>query len=217
MVGSALNRIALTRTKRCFSSRWLELKQEYLDYQRHLYALADDSRNARNQDRDRRRQTNRRSPSPPRPEHVRSFSNSNGEVEQDDESISKRSKRPSDAGELSSARPVKRSKRASSPSDWTRQVRSPSPDVPRDGPAAIEAKGAYPTGCILWVRNVHEKSSKTSLKTVFANVLEELEEGSGTGIEFVDYEKGLEIVSPFSTWKDCVSPIQLFFVRDLFH
>jgi len=46
----------------------------------------------------------------------------------------------------------------------------------------------------LWVRNVHEKSSKTSLKALFGKLLDSLQEGSGLGVEFVDYEKGLETV-----------------------
>jgi len=42
---------------------------------------------------------------------------------------------------------------------------------------------------------VNEKSSKTSLKGLFKKLLDQLQEGSGNGVEFVDYEKGLETVS----------------------
>lgn len=42
---------------------------------------------------------------------------------------------------------------------------------------------------------MNEKSSKTSLKGLFKKLLDQLQEGSGNGVEFVDYEKGLETVS----------------------
>jgi hypothetical protein len=64
-------------------------------------------------------------------------------------------------------------------------------------PNAIgEELGTFPLGCVLWLRNVCESSTKDKLKTVFRVMLEELEEGSGAGVEFVDFEKGLDTVSP---------------------
>lgn len=125
-----------------------------------------------------------------------------------------------DRSSLSSSAPRKRAKRerASSPSvaqanallgaattlpRHTRKLRTPSPLPPSttgDGvldlssDVALSIQGAYPQGCVLWVRNVHEKSSKTSLKSLFGKLLDDLQEGSGKGVEFVDYEKGLETV-----------------------
>lgn len=105
-------------------------------------------------------------------------------------------KRPLEAQESARKRAAKRTKRESSPSEWDRHVRPPTPDVDElDTSEALEARGAFPKGCIMWLRNVHEKSTKNSLKTVLSKVLEELEEGSGTGVQFVDYEKGLDNVS----------------------
>ncbi|GAA5919824.1 hypothetical protein JCM5296_001218, partial [Sporobolomyces johnsonii] len=90
--------------------------------------------------------------------------------------------------------PSKRTKRASSPSlsHRLKRIRTPSPGLNLDSDAALDIQGAFPEGCVVWVRNVHEKSSKTSLKALFGRLLEGLQEGSGKGVEFVDYEKGLE-------------------------
>lgn len=58
--------------------------------------------------------------------------------------------------------------------------------------------GSYPQGCVVWIRNLHEKNStKETIKNVFARLLNELEEGSNAGVEFVDFTKGLDTVSLF--------------------
>lgn len=63
----------------------------------------------------------------------------------------------------------------------------------------------FPRGCILWIRNVHEKSTKSTLKSLFMELLSTLsstpsseivaedaeEEGK---VEFVDYTKGATVV-----------------------
>lgn len=53
---------------------------------------------------------------------------------------------------------------------------------------------------MLWVRNLFAKSTRSSLRAMLTEALEEIEEGSGKGVEFVDYEKGLDTVrlSPFT-------------------
>lgn len=102
----------------------------------------------------------------------------------------------STAGPSSSSN--KRSKRASSPTavlnSRLKRIRTPSPGLDLSSDAALEVAGAFPAACVLWVRNVHEKSSRTSLKALFGALLETLQEGSGKGVEFVDYEKGLDTV-----------------------
>lgn len=76
-------------------------------------------------------------------------------------------------------------------------MRTPSPSLDLESDAALEIEGAYPEGVVLWIRNVHEKSNKNSLKALFGGLLEQLQEGSGKGVEFVDFEKGLDTVRPF--------------------
>ncbi|GAA5854969.1 hypothetical protein JCM9279_003591 [Rhodotorula babjevae] len=91
---------------------------------------------------------------------------------------------------------VKRPRRAASPTAVLNQrlkrLRTPSPGLDLSSDAALEVAGAFPAACVLWVRNVHEKSGRTSLKALFGALLETLQEGSGKGVEFVDYEKGLD-------------------------
>jgi len=73
--------------------------------------------------------------------------------------------------------------------------RQPATLTPSSAGEAATAWGGFPKGCVVWLRNVHEKSSRTTLRSVFAKVLEKLEEGSGRGVEYADYEKGLDTVS----------------------
>ena len=93
---------------------------------------------------------------------------------------------------------AKRPRRAPSPTAVLNQrlkrLRTPSPGLDLSSDAALEVAGAFPAACVLWVRNVHEKSGRTSLKALFGALLETLQEGSGKGVEFVDYEKGLDTV-----------------------
>lgn len=180
------------------SSRWLDLKIEYLAYQHHLTNLRD------SHDRERKshayKERARRSPSPPRPSRADARAR---EVDPPSSSSAKKGKRPSGERDQQGERdrPLKKVKRASDAGPW--ETRGPLDgreedvgleDVAPDSEEALQKKGAFPQGCILWVRNVHEKSSKTSLRTVFSGLLEELEEGSGRGVEFADYEKGLDVV-----------------------
>ncbi|GAA5910502.1 hypothetical protein JCM8208_007625 [Rhodotorula glutinis] len=103
---------------------------------------------------------------------------------------------PTTGPSTSSATAVKRPRRAPSPTAVLNQrlkrLRTPSPGLDLSSDAALEVAGAFPAACVLWVRNVHEKSGRTSLKALFGALLETLQEGSGKGVEFVDYEKGLD-------------------------
>lgn len=58
-----------------------------------------------------------------------------------------------------------------------------------------DRRGAYPKGCVIWLRNVYEKSTKGGLKSALGGLVEEVEEGSGTGLQYVDYDKGMDTVS----------------------
>lgn len=51
----------------------------------------------------------------------------------------------------------------------------------------------YPKGCIVWLRGIHPKSTKSSLRLLFNSILKEI--GSKReGIEFVDFEKSMDTV-----------------------
>ncbi|GAA6059128.1 hypothetical protein JCM10212_003875 [Sporobolomyces blumeae] len=178
-------------------SRWLELKKEYLAYRRTLENLLEAQATG---ELDRLRHPQQAKDEPP---HLRARNEGGAATAAGGDSARKRhAKRASSPSHDGAASAPKRSKRASSPSTLgtpltrhTRKLRTPSPsqsglDLASD--AALAIQGAYPEGCVLWVRNVHEKSSKTSLKALFGRLLDDLQEGSGKGVEFVDYEKGLE-------------------------
>jgi hypothetical protein len=64
---------------------------------------------------------------------------------------------------------------------------------------------SFPEGCVLWLRCLNENSSKAILRSLFNDIIDELEATEmntqerpqgmmkkGKGIEFVDYEKGLD-------------------------
>ena len=216
------NAPALTQQHGFNSSRWLELKREYLAYRHDLETLLD-AQLAGEMDRMRYPDVKRdlpphlarqhvpphRAPLPP-PRH------SDPQPQQETPHRQKRAASPSspppdsemptttaaDPGGGSSA---KRQKRASSPTAAfnarVKRLRTPSPGIDLASDAALDVQGAYPEGCVLWIRNVHENSTRTTLKALFGALLDQLQEGSGKGVEFVDYEKGLDTVSalPLST------------------
>ncbi|BGO96070.1 hypothetical protein NBRC10512_006014 [Rhodotorula toruloides] len=171
-------------------TRWLELKKEYLAYRRTLETLLEAQASGElsqlrypRAPRDipphlqQSREPNR--PDPPSRPQGPSPAGSRG---------TKRAPSPPSSSFDTPSNYTKRSKRASSPS----AVRTPSPSLDLESDAALDIEGAYPEGVVLWIRNVHEKSNKNSLKALFGGLLEQLQEGSGKGIEFVDFEKGLD-------------------------
>ncbi|GAA5908511.1 uncharacterized protein JCM6883_005570 [Sporobolomyces salmoneus] len=188
-------------------ARWLELKKEYLAYRRTLEKLLEAQASG---ELDQLRNPPDVKDQPPHLQQQQSSSLDTAPPEPPS-----RNKRASSPHAESSSHKRPKRERASSPSlssllpsggssslpRHTRPLRTPSPLPPsttEHGPldltsdVALSIQGAYPQGCVLWVRNVHEKSSKTSLKALFGRLLDDLQEGSGKGVEFVDYEKGLE-------------------------
>lgn len=84
-----------------------------------------------------------------------------------------------------------RQKRPATPSDDEFQ--------PEDGPpgkAVTTLSSPYPLGCLLFVRNVHPETNKTTLKTLFSATLNTSETGV-EGIDYVDFNKGMDSVCLF--------------------
>ncbi|GAA5977174.1 hypothetical protein JCM11641_003866 [Rhodosporidiobolus odoratus] len=180
-------------------SGWLDLKREYLAYHRNLTTLLeaqgsgelDRIRNPPKRDQpphlaqQKQQRGNKRAASPSATAH------SGGDN-------SKHPHHPSSDGHAHPPPPAKKPKSTPNPApdellSFSRRIsklRTPPPALDRDSSAALSVQGAYPEGCVLWLRNVHEKSTKTSLKALSGALLEQLQEGSGKGVEFVDYEKG---------------------------
>lgn len=51
----------------------------------------------------------------------------------------------------------------------------------------------YPFGCLLFIRHVHPETNKTTLKTLFSRALLE-GDSTAEGIDYVDFNKGMETV-----------------------
>jgi len=65
------------------------------------------------------------------------------------------------------------------------------------GTAGIQPNSAYPPGCLVFVRNVHEDTNKTTLRNLFlhAQALDiEGGEKDGDGLDYLDYTKGMDCV-----------------------
>lgn len=67
--------------------------------------------------------------------------------------------------------------------------------VPRT--PALGLSAPYPPGCLLYVRNVHPETNKTTLRKLFAHAFEEQVAAGATsdGIDYVDFNKGMDTVS----------------------
>ncbi|GAA5884016.1 hypothetical protein JCM6882_002103 [Rhodosporidiobolus microsporus] len=197
-------------------TRYLALKNEYLTYRRSLETLLDAQQSGeldrlRNPPtRDRPPHLSQRDQRAP-PSSVAPGSSTTKKQQGNKRAASPTSPLfdngaplpPSSSAIDSGAPQSKRRKRASSPTGGATaqdplaqriaRLPTPPPAVDLSSTSALSIRGAFPELCVLWVRNVHEKSTKTSLKALFGALLESLQEGSGKGVEFVDYEKGTEM------------------------
>lgn len=87
------------------------------------------------------------------------------------------------------------------PQRQTQQQVKPAPSLPPQPLTISQAlsqqiTGAFPKNCVLWIRHLNPTiTKKSTLKSIFQNLLEKLEEGTGKlGVEFVDWDKGLDTV-----------------------
>ncbi|KAJ3532946.1 hypothetical protein NMY22_g7542 [Coprinellus aureogranulatus] len=53
---------------------------------------------------------------------------------------------------------------------------------------AITLSSPYPYGCLLFIKNIHPETNKTTLKSLFGNLLS----GTNGGIDYVDFNKGMD-------------------------
>ncbi|KAF8165866.1 hypothetical protein B0H34DRAFT_690767 [Crassisporium funariophilum] len=95
------------------------------------------------------------------------------------------------------------------------QVRHPSPtkaqaqDPPPTAPVpalAIHPNSPYPPGCLVFVRNIHPGTNKTTLRGLFLSVMKQgddlgsasaREKEEGGGVDYLDYAKGMDSVRSF--------------------
>jgi len=69
----------------------------------------------------------------------------------------------------------------------------------------IHANSAYPPGCLVFIRNAHPETNKTTLRSLFSHAREERVESGDPGrktdedgIDYLDYKKGMDCVCSFS-------------------
>lgn len=82
---------------------------------------------------------------------------------------------------------------------WTNQTQENANDSV--GTAGIHPNSAYPPGCLVFVRNIHPDTNKTTLRNLFLHVQKtsvesgiEHEKEDGDGLDYLDYTKGMDCV-----------------------
>ena len=67
------------------------------------------------------------------------------------------------------------------------------------GTASIHPSPTYPPGCLVFVRNVHPQTNKTSLRNLFLHAREVAGgKKDDDGLDYLDYTKGMDCVCFFS-------------------
>lgn len=61
-------------------------------------------------------------------------------------------------------------------------------------PTALSPNAPYPYGCLVFVRNIHPETNKTTLRTLFSSVLQNEPHGTlkKDGLDYVDFNKGVD-------------------------
>ena len=70
-----------------------------------------------------------------------------------------------------------------------------------EGPKPIHSRSKYPSGCLVFVRNLHPETNKTTLRTLFSRAWNEDQRsseqdaaGGGFGLDYLDHSKGMDRV-----------------------
>lgn len=73
----------------------------------------------------------------------------------------------------------------------------PAQQVPISREPVLDLYAPYPPGCLAYVRNVHPETNKTTLRKLFAQAFQDSGPPgpSGDGIDYVDFNKGMDTVS----------------------
>jgi len=86
---------------------------------------------------------------------------------------------------------------------WDRSISSLNPSSP------------YPPDCLVFVKNVHPETTKTTLRTLFSRGFRRPDasaQKSFEGLDYVDFSKGMDTVSLFHLTIECCRRITLFLV-----
>ncbi|KAF5324654.1 hypothetical protein D9611_004386 [Ephemerocybe angulata] len=88
---------------------------------------------------------------------------------------------------------------------------------PQEGPtnskeSDITLDSPYPYGCLVFIKNIHYETNKTTLKTLFGKALSgESERLKGGGIDYVDFNKGMDTCYLRLSTPECASVLSSHF------
>lgn len=92
----------------------------------------------------------------------------------------------------------------SQPSTSERREAAPPAAIP---PVQTHVHSNYPIGCLVFVRNVQPETNKTTLRSLFTSAVG----GGQEMLDYVDYNKGMDSVSPFTLDKKLSSTLPVLF------
>lgn len=72
---------------------------------------------------------------------------------------------------------------------------APKEAVARSEGQQLNFDSPYPFGCLVFARNVHPGTNKTALRTLFTTALKLTLSSEGEGLDYVDFNKGMDTVS----------------------
>ncbi|RXW24183.1 hypothetical protein EST38_g1653 [Candolleomyces aberdarensis] len=76
-------------------------------------------------------------------------------------------------------------------------------DVSTTNNSAITFDSPYPYGCLVFVKNIHPETNKTTLKTLFGKALSQSDAAVNGGIDYVDFNKGMDTCYLRLSTPDC--------------
>ncbi|KAI5993638.1 hypothetical protein EDD15DRAFT_2388070 [Pisolithus albus] len=88
-----------------------------------------------------------------------------------------------------------------SETDVPTRIRPEEEDIPIRGAPKTTIASPYPYGCLVFVKNIHPETNKTTIKALFAKAFD----GKSTGVDYVDFNKAwiqfcyLRLASPHHT------------------
>jgi hypothetical protein len=66
------------------------------------------------------------------------------------------------------------------------------------GNPVIDQWSLYPYGCLLFVKNVHPETNKTTLRALFSHAFKTCLDNAGDALDYVDFNKGMDTVRQLS-------------------
>lgn len=77
------------------------------------------------------------------------------------------------------------------------QAQPTRPEGPQESadPSVLDPSSPYPPNCLIFVRNIHPETNKTTLRSLFSAAFKDTD--LGDGLDYVDFNKGMDSVCLF--------------------